>query len=79
MGDVWKELQQVLGFNYTVTESIDGTFGGLQKDGTFNGMTGMVERNDVDVGISSFFLTKDRGFAVDFSKILVTAKYVSIF
>ena len=73
-GDIWKVLQQILGFDYTVVASVDGKFGAPTANGSFNGMTGMVERNEVDIAISSFFLTVERAQAVDFSNILVPAQ-----
>ena len=35
----------------------------------------MIERNEVDVGITSFYANSDRGQVVDFSPILEVAEY----
>ncbi len=76
MAEVWNELQQVLGFNYTVVESIDGKYGSQTSNGSYDGMTGMVHRREVDVGISTFFMGSNRVNAVDFSRIVILAQYL---
>ncbi len=78
IGDIWKSLQRVFNFTYTVVPSIDGEWGSLLEDGSFNGMVGMVERSEVDVGISSFFLTTDRARVTDFSNIVLLAELVCL-
>ena len=35
----------------------------------------MIERNEVDVGVTSFYANSDRGQVVDFSPILEVAEY----
>ncbi len=71
LAEVWNELQTITGFTYSVVESIDGQWGTLNEDGeTFNGVVGMAERGEIDVGIASFYATFDRKRVVDFSIVL---------
>ncbi len=46
--------------------SIDGNWGSLNPDGTFNGMIGMLERGEVDCTVSAFELLQSRAKAADY-------------
>ena len=47
--------------------SVDGYWGSEMEDGTWNGMVGMVERGEVEFGVSDFHITSDRSNVVDFT------------
>ena len=68
-GQIWSSLQEVLNFTYTMVESVDGSWGS-QRNGEWNGMIGMILRGDVEIGVSTFTVTKERSKVVDFSTIL---------
>ena len=54
--DVFKTLQGVLNFTYSVRLPPDGQWGALQSDGSWSGMVGMLHREIVDIGMHlSFF------------------------
>ncbi len=50
----------------TYVKSIDGSWGSKQKNGSFNGMIGMIEREEVQCGATAFSLKKTRAEAADF-------------
>ncbi len=45
--------------------TIDGAWGSRQADGSFNGIIGMLERQEVEMGVASFSLQKSRSEAAD--------------
>ncbi len=74
LADVWRELQKILGFQYSVVRSVDEKWGALKDDGkTFNGMVGMIQRDEIDVAISSFWSNRERFKAADYSITLITS------
>ena len=69
-GDIWSSLQSITNFSYSMVYSVDGSWGSLNDDGSWNGVVGMMERDEVDVGVTSLFATRQRKNAVDFSPTL---------
>ena len=55
--------------------SVDYNWGAKQEDGSWDGMVGMILRDEADIAVSSFFATKERGEVVDFSVIMEYAEY----
>ena len=67
-------------------QSLDGSWGSENEDGSWNGVVikwrvvtllitlylqiGMIERQEVDIGVTSFFATIKRQEVVDFSPII---------
>ncbi len=47
-------------------KSIDGNWGSLQPNGSFDGMIGMIERKEVDCAVSGFGLMKERSRVADY-------------
>ena len=47
--------------------SVDGRFGSLNSDGTWNGMVGMLQRNEADIIMTLLTVSEDRKRVVDFS------------
>ncbi len=70
-GDIWKALQRICNFSYTVIDSIDGGWGNMLPNGSFNGMVGMLQRKEIEVAISSFFTNPDRAKVAEFSTVLL--------
>ena len=66
--DIWKEMESRSNFSTTYTESIDGAWGSKLDDGTFNGMIGMIERQEVECTVTGFSLKKSRAQVADFIK-----------
>jgi hypothetical protein len=46
--------------------SIDGYFGSKQSDGSFNGMVGMLNRQEIDIAAAVFVPSKERSEAAQF-------------
>ena len=53
--------------SYTVIPSIDGAWGSMNPNGSFNGMIGMLERDEIDIALTSFYVTEARAKACDFT------------
>ncbi len=58
--DLWVELSLRCNFTFTVVRSIDGAWGSKQSDGSMNGIIGMIARNEVYVGLTTFGYDVDR-------------------
>nr|XP_027220216.1 glutamate receptor ionotropic, delta-1-like [Penaeus vannamei] len=65
--EMLKELQRKLGFRYELVLPYDGNWGNKLKNGTWNGMVGMVHRKEVDLGVAPFTITLGRAEAIDFT------------
>ena len=48
--EIFDNLQEIMNFSYTLTQPPDGQWGALKPDNTWNGMVGMLERNEIDIG-----------------------------
>ena len=71
IGDLWSNIQTVLGFDYNITLAND--YGAMPDEkGQWNGMMGMVHRNEVDIAITDLFITEPRIKAVHFTKPIMT-------
>ncbi len=62
----FKRHDSSLNSSSTFVSSIDGYWGSLQENGTFNGIIGMVERKEIDAVIGSFLLNKARSEVTDY-------------
>ncbi|TRY72054.1 hypothetical protein TCAL_17138 [Tigriopus californicus] len=69
--DTFRALQDRLGFSYHVVSTIDGNWGGLDAEGRWNGMVGMLVRNESDVCISSLSITQQRNEVIDYSQTII--------
>ena len=58
---------------------MDGYYGIEQDDSTFNGVIGMIARNEIDVGVIDIYSTVSRHKAVDYSVILENLEYVCVY
>ena len=55
-----------MNFTFVVKKPEDGGFGAMNKNGTWTGMIGGVQRRDYDMGKSGHILTKYISFLKDF-------------
>jgi len=46
----WLCFQGILNFTFTCVDTIDGNWGTLEEDGSWNGMVGMLAMKQVDIG-----------------------------
>ena len=59
--------------------SVDGKNGGKTKNGTFNGMVGMLTRNETDVVVTSLTYTWERNQVIDYTKPIFPKDSVTLF
>ena len=62
----WISLIRFALYSTTFVDSVDGNYGSLLYNGSFNGIIGMLTRGEVDLGLTGFSLTKSRAEAADF-------------
>ena len=67
-------LDSNLNFSYDAVLSVDKKWGGEESDGTWNGMIGMLMRDEADVAVSDFYITESRSKVITFSSALYIAK-----
>ncbi|XP_076373248.1 glutamate receptor ionotropic, delta-1-like [Tachypleus tridentatus] len=65
--EVLNVFKQAYGFSYRLLEPYDGQWGKELDNGTWNGMIGMVMRQEVDVAASSITMTDEREAVIDFT------------
>ena len=63
--DMLEMLEKDLNMTVSLSLSIDGKGGGQTKNGSFNGMVGMLMRNETDVAVASLTYTPVRHTVVD--------------
>nr|XP_053642887.1 probable glutamate receptor [Cherax quadricarinatus] len=68
MAHLLNALAYAINFNYTLVRPPDGAWGAPDSNGVWNGMIGMVKRNEVDIALGPFGLTGSRAAVVDFSQ-----------
>ncbi|XP_059093173.1 glutamate receptor ionotropic, delta-2-like [Tigriopus californicus] len=64
--DVLKAAQTYLGVHFEYIPSVDGHWGSLLENGSYNGMVGMVERREVDMALPEISYTYDRSSISDY-------------
>ncbi|KAG8179388.1 hypothetical protein JTE90_003644 [Oedothorax gibbosus] len=62
-----KELISALGFDYEVRQPKDGEYGRLMKNGTWTGLFGMIQRNEVDLVCAGLMMTEARATVADYT------------
>ena len=65
--DMLEMLEKDLNMTVSLSLSIDGKGGGQTKNGSFNGMVGMLMRNETDVAVASLTYTPVRHTVVDYT------------
>ncbi len=68
---IWRLLSQVLNVTYTYIEAMDNKYGNVinvTEDGefVFNGMVGMIQRDEIDVIAADVSMTQERNEVVKF-------------
>ncbi|KAK7471498.1 hypothetical protein BaRGS_00035837 [Batillaria attramentaria] len=66
--DLLQYVARQYNFTYVITEPKDSTWGLRLTNGTWVGMTGMLERKEVDFALSGFSVTADRATVTDYSE-----------
>ncbi|XP_045118675.1 probable glutamate receptor isoform X2 [Portunus trituberculatus] len=75
MANLLHALAQALNFSYTLVRPPDGAWGIPTTDGDWNGMIGMVKRNEADIALGPFGLTYSRSRVVDFTSPILIDYY----
>ncbi|XP_069995836.1 glutamate receptor ionotropic, kainate glr-3-like [Penaeus vannamei] len=75
MANLLHALSSALGFSYTLVRPPDGAWGIPTEAGDWNGMIGMVKRNEADLALGPFGLTYSRSRVVDFSSPILIDYY----
>ncbi|XP_076044708.1 uncharacterized protein LOC143027321 [Oratosquilla oratoria] len=75
MANLLDALAQALNFKYELYRPADGAWGAPQPDGDWNGMIGMVKRNEADLALGPFGLTYSRSQVVEFSQPILIDYY----
>ena len=57
-----------LNFTVVLSESVDKKFGGKTKNGSFNGMVGMLVRNETDIVAAHMVITEQRSEVIEYCK-----------
>ena len=60
-------LQEIMNFTYTVIKPPDGQYGGIQPDGTWSGMVGLLVNHDIDIATTRFSVTHQRSTVITFA------------
>ncbi|GFS55203.1 uncharacterized protein NPIL_528831 [Nephila pilipes] len=66
-GRMLKCLVEKLKFEFELVLPNDGKYGSRDNNGTWNGVIGLVQRGEADIGLAGLSITEDRWEDVDFS------------
>nr|CAD7463067.1 unnamed protein product [Timema tahoe] len=75
-GEVWQVLEKKLNFTTQFVIPEDEAYGQSMSDGGWNGVVGMVMRQEVDVGVAPITMSLDRNDVIDFTIPLLMSNYV---
>ncbi|XP_068216641.1 glutamate receptor ionotropic, kainate glr-3-like [Palaemon carinicauda] len=75
MANLLNALAKSLKFKYVLVRPPDGAWGIPTSSGDWNGMIGMVKRNEADIALGPFGLTYSRSRVVDFSSPILIDYY----
>ncbi|KAK3853995.1 hypothetical protein Pcinc_039494 [Petrolisthes cinctipes] len=75
MANLLTLLAKAINFRYTLVRPPDGAWGIPTEGGDWNGMIGMVKRNEADLALGPFGLTYSRSRVVDFSSPILIDYY----
>ena len=79
MIDLLKMLEKNVNMTASLGFSIDGKFGAKTKNGSFNGMVGMLTRNETDVVVASLTYTNERNHVIDYTKPIFPKDSVTLY
>jgi ionotropic glutamate receptor len=60
MFELFKLIQKELGFDYVFVPSSDGKYGSSNEIGQWNGLIGLLSRNELDLCITDLTITSAR-------------------
>ncbi|GFU31846.1 lig_chan-Glu_bd domain-containing protein [Nephila pilipes] len=66
-GEMLKYLVEKLKLEFELVLPNDGKYGSRDNNGTWNGVIGLVQRGEADIGLATLSITEDRWGIVDFS------------
>ncbi|XP_023343158.1 uncharacterized protein LOC111712700 [Eurytemora carolleeae] len=74
LGEIFENLRTRLNFTYDAVLSVDGFYGSRVKEGVriggrkshYNGLIGMIEREEIDIALTDIALTADRNQVASF-------------
>lgn len=72
--EVWTELERIMNFSSVNYPSIDKVNGIPEKNGTWNGLVGMLQRHEIDAAVSNFLMNSQRSRAIDFTRPLLRSR-----
>ena len=67
-----------MNFTYTLTKPPDGYYGGIQPDGSWNGIVNLLAKQDIDIGAATMVVKHDRSAVMTFATPLMQI-YFSLF
>ncbi|PSN53199.1 hypothetical protein C0J52_04507 [Blattella germanica] len=73
-GKIWRSLEKTMNFTTEYSKPADDAWGSLTKNGTWNGMIGMILRNEVEIAVAEFTMTALRAGVVDFTIPLIDTR-----
>lgn len=76
--EIWKQLEEILNFTSVHYPSVDNVTGIREKNGSWNGLIGMLLADQIDVAVSEFIMDSQRSHVVDFSRPLVKTRYLHL-
>ena len=56
-----------MNFTYTLTKPPDGNYGAIKPDGSWNGMVGLLAKQDIDIAVTDFTVTLERSAVMTFA------------
>ena len=66
-GDIWHNFERDMNFTTLIWNSEDGKWGGVNPDGSYNGMLGMIQKGKVEVALSDMAITPARDVFFDYT------------
>lgn len=68
-------MANTLNFTFKYVESVDGKYGTIDDNETmYNGLIGMLQKNEIDSAISDLSLSKDRAMVIDYTDTFFSSK-----
>ncbi|KAL0269926.1 UNVERIFIED_CONTAM: hypothetical protein PYX00_007507 [Menopon gallinae] len=79
MPRLWREIESLINCTTVPVRSVDDATGLEFKNRTWNGLMGMLLKNEIDVIAAELTMTKDRMEVIDFTYAAASAKYQLFF
>ena len=75
--DIMHALQSAMGYFSINWMDVEPIYGDVDENGTFNGIIGMLQRNEGDLSTAGLTVTEERASAVDFTNEIIP-EYVTL-